>query len=115
MMMRKTGIALALALTSTTALAQSATLSAEKAEFRALFQELIETDTSVAAGRCALAADRVAARLKAAGFKYDQLSLVTDPARPQEGGLVALLPGSSDTLKAALVRAHLDVDAAKRA
>ena len=94
MMMRKSGIALALALVSTTALAQPAPLSSERAEFRSLFKELVETDTSITTGRCTVAAERMAARLKAAGFKDDQLTVFTDPAHPKEGGLVAVLPGN---------------------
>jgi hypothetical protein len=70
-------------------------LSPERAEFRSLFKELVETDTSITTGSCTVAAERMAARLKAAGFKDDQLTVFTDPAYPKEGGLVAVLPGSS--------------------
>ena len=117
MMKRGMGLVLglALALTSTTALAQSAPLSPQKAELRATFKELVETDTSITTGSCTLAAERVAARMKAAGFKDDQLTLFADPAHPKEGGLVAVLPGSSKTLKPLLLIAHIDVVAAKRA
>ena len=115
MMKRTLGLVLGLALTSTTALAQPAPLSPQKAELRALFKELVETDTSITTGSCTLAAERVAARMKAAGFKDDQLTLFADPAHPKEGGLVAVLPGSSKTLKPLLLIAHIDVVAAKRA
>ena len=115
MMMRKRGIALSLALASTTALAQPGPLSSERAEFRSLFKELVETDTSITTGSCTVAAERMAARLKAAGFKDDQLTLFTDPAHPKEGGLVAVLPGRSNTLKPLLLIAHIDVVAANRA
>jgi len=97
------------------ALAQPAPLSPQKAELRALFKEMIETDTSITTGSCTLGAERVAARMKAAGFKDDQLTLFVDPAHPKEGGLVAVLPGSSKTLKPLLLIAHIDVVAAKRA
>jgi len=115
MMKRGMGLLLGLALTSTTALAQSAPLSPQKAELRAIFKEMVETDTSITTGSCTLAAERVAARMKAAGFKDDQLTLFADPAHPKEGGLVAVLPGSSKTLKPLLLIAHIDVVAAKRA
>ena len=115
MMKRGMGLVLGLALTSTTALAQSAPLSPQKAELRAIFKEMVETDTSITTGSCTLAAERVAARMKAAGFKDDQLTLFADPAHPKEGGLVAVLPGSSKTLKPLLLIAHIDVVAAKRA
>ena len=113
--MRTSGIALAVALASTTALAQPASQSSERAEFRSLFKELVEIDTSITTGSCTVAAERMAARLKAAGFQDDQLTLFTDPAHPKEGGLVAVLPGSSNTLKPLLLIAHIDVVAANRA
>ena len=101
------------------ALAQPQSLPAphspQKAELRELFKEMIETDTSITTGSCTLGAERVAARMKAAGFKDDQLTLFADPAHPKEGGLVAVLPGSSKTLKPLLLIAHIDVVAAKRA
>ncbi len=119
MHMLKTGIMLAFALAATSALAQSqnqpAPLSPQKAELRALFKEMVETDTSITTGSCTLGAERVAARMKAAGFKDDQLTLFADPAHPKDGGLVAILPGSSKTLKPLLLIAHIDVVAAKRA
>lgn len=119
MHMLKTGITLAFALAATSALAQSqiqpAPLSPQKAELRALFKEMVETDTSITTGSCTLGAERVAARMKAAGFKDDQLTLFADPAHPKDGGLVAVLPGSSKTLKPLLLIAHIDVVAAKRA
>ena len=113
MMKHGMGLVLGLALTSTAALAQP--VSPQKAELRELFKEMIETDTSITTGSCTLAAERVAARMKAAGFKDDQLTLFADPAHPKEGGLVAVLPGSSKTLKPLLLLAHIDVVAAKRA
>jgi acetylornithine deacetylase/succinyl-diaminopimelate desuccinylase-like protein len=119
MHMLKSGITLAFALAATSALAQSqnqpAPLSPQKAELRALFKEMVETDTSITTGSCTLGAERVAARMKAAGFKDDQLTLFADPAHPKDGGLVAVLPGSSKTLKPLLLIAHIDVVAAKRA
>ena len=115
MMMTKSAIALALTLASTTALAQPAQLSSERTEFRGLFKELVETDTSITTGSCTVAAERMAARLKAAGFKDDQLTLFSDPAHPKEGGLVAVLAGRSNTLKPLLLIAHIDVVAANRA
>ena len=119
MHMLKTGITLAFALAATSALAQNqnqpAPLSPQKAELRALFKEMVETDTSITTGSCTLGAERVAARMKAAGFKDDQLTLFADPAHPKDGGLVAVLPGSSKTLKPLLLIAHIDVVAAKRA
>ena len=80
-----------------------------------LFKELIETDTSLPDGNCTLAARQVAARMKAAGFNDEQLTVFSVPEHPRDGGLVAILPGTSKTLKPVLLIAHLDVVAAKRA
>lgn len=57
----------------------------------------------------------MAARLKAAGFGDDQLTLFADPDHPKEGGLVAVYPGTSKTAKPILLIAHIDVVEAKRA
>jgi hypothetical protein len=39
-----------------------------EAQFRALYQELVETNTSLSVGDCTLAAQRMAAHLKAEGY-----------------------------------------------
>jgi acetylornithine deacetylase/succinyl-diaminopimelate desuccinylase-like protein len=95
------------------ALAQPVAIAPDRAEFRALYKELVETDTSITTGSCTLAAERMAGRLKAAGFRDDQLTLFADPAAPKEGGLVAVWPGSAKTAKPLLLIAHIDVVAAK--
>src|SRR4051794_36826289 len=82
--------------------------------FRALYKELVETNTSFSAGDCTLAANRVAARLKAAGFTDDQLTIFTPPDKPKDGGLVAVFPGKDPKAKAVLLLAHIDVVEAKR-
>jgi acetylornithine deacetylase/succinyl-diaminopimelate desuccinylase-like protein len=82
--------------------------------FRSLYKELVETNTTLSSGSCTLAAERMAARLKAAGFTDDQLTLFATPEKPKDGGLVAVMPGSSKTEKPILLLAHLDVVEAKR-
>jgi acetylornithine deacetylase/succinyl-diaminopimelate desuccinylase-like protein len=82
--------------------------------FRALYKELVETNTTLSAGNCTLAAERMAARLKAAGFPDSDLHLFTAPGHPKEGGLVAIFPGREPKLKAILLLAHIDVVEAKR-
>lgn len=102
------------------ALLASAPLSAQPAprpgepEFRALYKELVETNTTLSAGSCTLAAERIAARLKAAGFPASDLHLVVEPSHPREGNLVAVLPGSDPKAKAILLLAHIDVVEADR-
>lgn len=86
-----------------------------EAAFRSLYKELVETNTSLSAGSCTLAAQRMTARLKAAGYSDSDVRVFTDPEHPKEGGLVAQLTGSDPARKAVLMLAHLDVVEAKRA
>jgi len=82
--------------------------------FRALYKELVETDTSWPDGSCTLAAERMAARLKAAGYPAGDVTIIVDPAHPKEGNLAAILRGSDPKLPALLLLAHIDVVAAKK-
>lgn len=86
-----------------------------EAAFRAIYKELVETNTTLSAGSCTLAAERMAARLQAAGFADQNLHLVVEPGHPKEGSLVAVLPGSDAKRKALLLLAHIDVVEANRA
>jgi acetylornithine deacetylase/succinyl-diaminopimelate desuccinylase-like protein len=83
-------------------------------KFRELYKELIETNTALSNGSCTVAAQRMAARLKAAGFADADLHPFAAPGHPNEGGLVALYPGRDPKLKALLLLAHIDVVEAKR-
>ncbi|KUR76030.1 M20/M25/M40 family metallo-hydrolase [Novosphingobium sp. FSW06-99] len=83
--------------------------------FRATYKELVETNTTLSSGSCTLAAQRMGAHLKAAGFSDDQITYFATPEHPKEGGLVAVLPGTSNAEKPILLLAHLDVVEAKRA
>jgi acetylornithine deacetylase/succinyl-diaminopimelate desuccinylase-like protein len=82
--------------------------------FREIYKELVETNTSLSAGSCTLAAERMTARLKAGDFPDSDLHLFTAPGHPKEGGLVAVYPGRDPKYKAILLLAHLDVVEAKR-
>src|SRR5687768_17988361 len=103
----------ALAMTSVAAAAEPRSRAGE-AEFRELFEELVETNTTLSSGSCTLAAERMAARLKAAGFADSQLTLFATSDHPKDGGLVAVYPGTSNTVKPLLLIAHLDVVEARR-
>ena len=85
-----------------------------EARFRDLYKELIETNTTLSAGNCTLAAERMAARLKAAGMAQGDLQIFAAPDHPKEGGLIAVYPGKDPKLKAVLLLAHIDVVEAKR-
>ncbi|MEO7384266.1 MAG: M20/M25/M40 family metallo-hydrolase, partial [Novosphingobium sp.] len=101
-------------LIATPALSQLAPLRPDQTEFRALYKELVETNTSLSAGSCTLAAARMGARLKAAGLADSQITYYSVPEHPKDGGLVAVYPGTSSKLKPMLLLAHLDVVEAKR-
>src|SRR5471032_157719 len=85
-----------------------------EAQFRALYKELVETNTTLSVGSCTLAAERIAARLKAAGYADAELHPFADTAHPKEGGLVVVYPGRDPKAKAILLLAHIDVVEAKR-
>ena len=110
------GALFAASLLSTPALAQTTdqALRPDQAEFRGLYKELVETNTTVTNGSCTVAAEKMAARLKAAGFSDDRLTVFFTSDHPKDGGLVAVLPGTSKKLKPMLLLAHIDVVEAKR-
>jgi acetylornithine deacetylase/succinyl-diaminopimelate desuccinylase-like protein len=89
-------------------------LRPDQVAFRALYKELVETNTTLSAGSCTLAAERMAAHLKAAGYGANEVTLFSVPEHPKEGGLLALLSGTSSAAKPILLLGHLDVVEAKR-
>jgi acetylornithine deacetylase/succinyl-diaminopimelate desuccinylase-like protein len=89
-------------------------LRPDQVTFRALYKELVETNTTLSVGSCTLAAERMAAHLKAAGYSDKDVTLFSSPEHPKEGGLIAVLTGSSSTAKPMLLLGHLDVVEAKR-
>src|SRR5581483_7260449 len=105
-------ITFAFALLSIGALAEPPDPSEQS--FRDLYKELVETNTSLSSGSCTLAAERMAAHLRSAGFPDSELHPFATPEHPKEGGLVAIYPGKDPKLKAILLLAHLDVVEAKR-
>lgn len=112
--MRFALLAAAAAVTGSAPAAAQAPLRADQQAFFDLYKELVETDTSVTTGSCTQAAAQVAARMRAAGFTDDQLIAFGVPEHPKDGGLVAILPGSSKSLKPMLLLAHIDVVTARR-
>jgi acetylornithine deacetylase/succinyl-diaminopimelate desuccinylase-like protein len=91
------------------------TLRPDQENFREIYRELVETNTSLSSGSCTQAASQVAARLKAAGYSDANIHPFAVSDHPKEGGLVAVLPGSESDAKAILLLAHIDVVEAKRA
>jgi acetylornithine deacetylase/succinyl-diaminopimelate desuccinylase-like protein len=89
-------------------------LRPDQVTFLALYKELVETNTTLSGGSCTLAAERMAAHLKAAGYSDKDITLFSVAEYPKEGGLVAVLHGRSGTAKPILLLGHLDVVEAKR-
>ncbi|HEX7884380.1 MAG TPA: peptidase M20, partial [Phenylobacterium sp.] len=59
--------------------AQAQALRPDQSAFRAIYKELVETNTSLSVGSCTEAAAKMASRLKAAGFADGDLHQITDP------------------------------------
>src|SRR5471032_2725074 len=109
-------LAVAFVLTSlaAAATANSAADADGRQRFREIYKELVETNTTLSVGDCTLAAQRMAARLKTAGYPDADLHVFVPEGHPKEGGLLAVLHGSDAKAKAILMLAHIDVVEAKR-
>lgn len=105
---------LALLHTGAWAAATTDAIRPDQASFRELYRELVETNTTLSAGSCTEAAEKMAARLRSAGFADEDLHLVIAPGHPREGNLVAVLKGRDAGLPALLLLAHIDVVEARR-
>ena len=82
--------------------------------FRAMFREMVETDTSVATGDCTVLVNKLVTRMTAAGFPAGQLHVFVPEDAPKAGNLVAVLPGRDPAAKAVLMLGHIDVVNARR-
>jgi acetylornithine deacetylase/succinyl-diaminopimelate desuccinylase-like protein len=89
--------------------------SADEAEFRAIYKEMVETDSSGATGDCTVLVNKVAARMKAAGFPAGDIQIIVPPEDPKAGNLVAVVRGRDPSAKAVLLLGHIDVVNADRA
>ena len=89
-------------------------LRPDQQQFFELYKELVETNTTVTNGSYTQASAQLAARLEAAGFPKDGITLFSVPEYPRDGGIVAVWPGTSDTLEPMLLLGHIDVVEAKR-
>lgn len=86
----------------------------DQVAFRGLYQELVETNTTLSSGSCTEAAEKMAARLRHAGFPAADIQVIVAPDHPREGSLVAVLRGSDSEARALLLLAHIDVVEARR-
>jgi acetylornithine deacetylase/succinyl-diaminopimelate desuccinylase-like protein len=90
------------------------TLTPGQQRFRALFKEMVETNTSLSSGSCTELAGKIAGHLKDAGYPASGIHLFAESDHPKEGGIVAVLPGTNRNLKPILLLGHLDVVEARR-
>lgn len=106
-----------LAATVAVALFAGPALAAEPGEeaFRAMFKEMVETDSSGESGSCTPVIEKLVARMKAAGFPEAQLHSFVPKEDPKAAALVAVYPGRDPKLKAVLMLGHVDVVNARRA
>jgi len=107
------GAGLAAAMLATCALAQAPNPQAPNPQFRALYQELVEINTTDSVGSCTAAAQALATRLKAGGLPAADVQILIPPGAPKKGNLVARYRGTG-AQKPILLLGHLDVVEAKR-
>ena len=80
---------------------------------RAIYQELVEINTTDSVGDTTKAAQAMAARLRAAGYPDQDLQVLYPAGAPKKGNLVARLHGTGAE-RPLLLLAHLDVVEARR-
>jgi acetylornithine deacetylase/succinyl-diaminopimelate desuccinylase-like protein len=96
------------------ALTTSATAQSEREAFRAIYEELVEIDSSPTTGSCTKVVRAAESRLRAAGFAEDAVQVVIPDGKPDDGNLVARIRAANATRKAVLLLAHIDVVDARR-
>jgi acetylornithine deacetylase/succinyl-diaminopimelate desuccinylase-like protein len=106
-------LAFAIAITAVSASAQAQELTPDRAAFRAIYEELVEIDTSPSTGSCTRAANAMLVHLRNAGYSESDAQVIIPEGAPEDGNLVAVLRGSSRQ-RAVLLLAHIDVVDARR-
>src|SRR6185503_4815069 len=110
--MRALVLGAALALWAGAAAAEG--LTSAQTAFRAIYEEMVETDTSATTGACTPLARKIEGRLLAAGYPASDVHVVIPPGAPDDGNVAALLPGREAKAGALVLLAHIDVVAARR-
>ena len=85
-----------------------------RAAFRAIYEEMVEIDSSPTTGSCTKVVQAAQTRLKAAGYADADVKLIVPPGKPDDGNIVATLRSSGSTKKGVLLLAHIDVVDARR-
>ena len=79
--------------------AADAPLRPDQVEYRTLYKDMVETDTSITTGSCTVLADKIEAHMKARGFTDPEIFRFAVPDHPKEGGIVVTYAGTSKTVK----------------
>lgn len=108
-------LAAAAAASSVAAFAQTPNLRPDQVAFRAIYKELVETNTTLSEGSCTDAAAKMGGRLKSAGFADADITYFSVPDHPKEGGVTAVMKGSDPKAGSILLLGHIDVVEAHRA
>ena len=93
--------------------AQTKALTPPHAAARAIYQEMVEINTTDSIGSVTKAAEAIAARFRAAGFPAADVQLLIPAEAPSKGNLIVRYRGRGQG-KPILLLAHLDVVAALR-
>ncbi|MEQ1610364.1 MAG: hypothetical protein ABL956_15565 [Hyphomonadaceae bacterium] len=83
--------------------ASSQQTDAGRAAFRAIYEEMVEIDSSPTTGSCTKVVQAAEARLKAAGYTAGDVQLIVPPGKPDDGNLVATLRAPNATKKGVLL------------
>jgi len=111
--MRAVGLSLAIVMLCGAGGAAAQTVTPERQAFRALYEELVEIDTSPSTGSCTRAAEAMLAHLRAAGYSEQDARVIIPEGAPEDGNVVAVLRGTSRQ-RGMLLLAHIDVVDARR-
>jgi acetylornithine deacetylase/succinyl-diaminopimelate desuccinylase-like protein len=96
------------------ALTASAKAQTDREVFRAIYEEMVEIDSSPTTGSCTKVVRATESRLRAAGFSGDAVQVVIPDGRPEDGNLVARIRAANPARKGVLLLAHIDVVDARR-
>jgi acetylornithine deacetylase/succinyl-diaminopimelate desuccinylase-like protein len=112
----KTFIAPAAALTSVVFYASSAAADVDpgREAFRAIYEEMVEIDSSPTTGSCTKLVQAAQTRLQAASYAGDEVQLVIPEGKPDDGNIVARIRAKNPAKKGVLLLAHIDVVDARR-
>jgi acetylornithine deacetylase/succinyl-diaminopimelate desuccinylase-like protein len=111
----KTSALLLAALLSATITPAVGAADAGREAFRAIYEEMVEIDSSPTTGSCTKVVRAAETRLRAAGYGDDDMQVVIPEGKPDDGNIVARIRAKGATRKGVLLLAHIDVVDAKRA